>query len=367
MRRLFPLLFILITLTLQPAQAAGTITLTEPTHRSSSGIFFDNSLAELISPAGRLGILLFDRSGRNQTWIIDVALLEEIADLADGYTYLGSDGKEVVVPELVLADIWINTLKSATKGGSLFALPYGNPSVATLSRIAPQELNVYRTLAQERLSVILGKPAKPTTQSGSASPSDAAINTYLPLRNSMEIVNTVVTLKSIEDQRLKLAQLLNTELDKDRLNQLRTDLRNSVDQTTKKVRVSGGNYTITSQRYELPVTIINSFDQQVNLDVRITPTNSRVLIGNIPRVSIGAQSQLQIKVPLNIIASGDTTLRIQLWTPAGERIGEQGRIPLRLTVISSSTTWFATTMALILIFALITQSVRRVKRRRKNG
>ena len=86
MKRLIALSLLLVVLPLFPTSAASTITLAEPTHRSSSGIFFNDDLASLISPSGRLGQLLFDRTGRTKTWIIDAALVEEIADLADGYT-----------------------------------------------------------------------------------------------------------------------------------------------------------------------------------------------------------------------------------------------------------------------------------------
>jgi hypothetical protein len=368
MKRLIALSLLLVALPVFPTSAASTITLAEPTHRSSSGIFFNDDLASLISPSGRLGQLLFDRTGRTKTWIIDAALVEEIADLADGYTYLGSDKKEVRVPELVLADIWINTLKSATKNSAVLALPYGNPSDSLLAKIAPDELALYRNLGQSRLSLALSKKDVGTTNfTGTPSVSPAAIKAYTPLRQSIEMINSLITLKSIEDQRLKLAQLLDPTLTPERLGELATDLRIANLELQKKVRISGGNYTITSSRYELPITVVNDFEQQVNLDVRISPTNARVIVGKIPRISVGAQSQLQLKIPITVIASGDTNLRIQLWTPAGGKVGEERRIPLRLAVISSSTTWFATVLTVILLLAVITQSVRRVKRRRANG
>ena len=125
-------------------------------------------------------------------------------------------------------------------------------------------------------------------------------------------------------------------------------------------------YTITASRYDLPVTIINDFNQQVSVDLDITTTNSRVLVTQVPRVTIDASSQVQIKIPIDVIASGDTALRLQLRTPRGSAIGEIERIPLRLAVISPITTWFTTGTAIILLLAAVIQSVRRVKRRKQH-
>ena len=367
MRRFLVFLSLLLLIPTSPSYASATVVLTEPTHRSSSGIFFDDGLAELISPTGRLGKTVFDKSNKNAIWIIDPALIEEVSDLVDGYTYLDKDGKEVVVPPLVIADIWLNTVKTNSRRGDVLALPYGNPSLAFLTKNAPGELTLYQTLGQERLATILGRAVGTTTINSDRELQHGTAQTFASLRKPIATINTLVTLKEVENLRLKLAQYLDPLLPRDLRTLLKNDLENAVKNLDQRIRISGGNYTITSSRYELPVTIINRFDQQVNLDVRVSPTNSRILVGALPRMTIAAQSQIQIKVPITVIASGDTTLRIQLFTPRGDRVGEIKRIPLRLAVISASTTWFATILALILLLAVVTQSVRRVKRRKKNG
>jgi hypothetical protein len=366
-KRFFVILLTFLLIPVFPAHAENVVILSEPTHRASTGIFFDNELADLISPTGRLGKIVFNPANRGGTWLIDPALIEEVADLVDGYTYLDQNKKEVVVPELVIADIWISTLKSATRRADVLSLPYGNPSASFLARSAPGELSLYRTLGQQRLSSLLGREVRSTTSTSEGALSRVNGNEYLSLRRSIATINSLITLREIEDARLKLAQLINPSLPKNRRTDLSLDLEKANKDLNAKIRISGGNYTITSSSYELPVTIVNRFNQQVNLDVRLSASNARIVIRSIPRITVGAQSQLQIKVPITVIASGDTTLRIQLWTPGGEMVGEMKRIPLRLAVISSSTTWFATTLALILLLALVTQSVRRVKLRKKIG
>lgn len=367
MKRIFVILLSIFLIPLTRADASSTVLLAEPTHRLSSGIFFDNGLSDLISPTGRLGRLVFDKTNKSATWIIDPALIEEISDLVDGYTYLDKDGKQVSAPPLVIADIWLNTVKNNSRRTTVLALPYGNPSLSFLTKNAPGELSLYRSLGQERLAALLGREVGQTSATSAGELPRGTAVIYSSLRKPVATLNTLVTLREVEDLRLKLAQLLDTSLSKEVRSLLNNDLEGAVKKLDQKIRISGGNYTITSSRYELPITIINRFDQQVNLDVRIFPTNSRIVVTSIPRVTVGAQSQIQIKVPISVIASGDTTLRIQLLTPRGERVGEIKRIPLRLAVISASTTWFATSLALILLLAVITQSVRRVKRRRKIG
>lgn len=350
-----------------PAHASAVITLTEPPHRNAAGIFLNNQLAESLGPEGRLGILLFDRVGGPKTWIIDVALIEDIIDLSDGYTYLDSNGEEIAVESYVIADIWINTLKVAIKRNQVLALPYGNPSQSFLKRAAPGELNLYRTLAQQRLSTILGVDVGLTDLSPSSysKPSPSAQQLYTSLRKSISTVNSIVTTPDVETLRLRIAQLLNTETSKEEAPLITKSYRQAGIDLQERLRISAGNYTITSAQYDLPVTLVNDFNQPVTVDIDIWSTNARVIIGEVPRQTIDAQSQLQVKVPLDVIASGETSLNLQLRTPAGKRLGEVTTIPLRLAVISPLTTWFTTGMAIILLLAAVIQSVRRVKRRRE--
>ena len=83
MKRFFVILLTFLLIPLFPAHAENVVILSEPTHRASTGIFFDNELADLISPTGRLGKIVFNRANRGGTWLIDPALLEEVIDLVD--------------------------------------------------------------------------------------------------------------------------------------------------------------------------------------------------------------------------------------------------------------------------------------------
>lgn len=352
-----------------PSHAATVITLSDISHRNANGVFIDNILSEEILPKGRLGKLLFERPSGVKIWVIDMALVEEIADLADGYTYIDSDSNEASGEPVVVADIWLNTLRSATRNATVIALPYGNPSVTFLKRSAPGELEIYRTLGEERLAAFLGRPVSRYDVDGVSDrePKQTTARLYTSLRKSVRVTNSIVTSPEVETVRLRLAQLLNPSLDAERSLELNRSFATFVTKMNQRIRISGGNYTITSAQYQLPVTVINEFDQQVTLDLRVWTSNSRVIVGKIPRITVAASSQLQIEVPLEVIASGDTTLNLQLQTPNGKELGLVKKIPLRLAVISPLTTWFTTGLALILLLTAVMQSWRRVKRRRAHG
>jgi hypothetical protein len=352
-----------------PTRANTVITLSDISHRNANGVFIDDALTKAILPKGKLGKLIFDRSSDAKTWIIDVALIEEILDLADGYTFIDDDGNEATAEPFVVADIFLNTLRSATRNSNVFALPYGNPSVTFLRKSSPDELELYRSLGDTRLAAFLGRPVSRYEVESviDEEPAVATANLYTSLQQSLLVTNSIVTSSEVETVRLRLAQLLNPSLDRERSLELNRSFATFVTKMNQRIRISGGNYTITSAQYQLPVTVINEFDQQVTLDLRVWASNSRVIVGKIPRITVAASSQLQIEVPLEVIASGDTTLNLQLQTPNGKELGLVKKIPLRLAVISPLTTWFTTGLALILLLTAVMQSWRRVKRRRAHG
>jgi len=359
------LAFLLILLPISPTQSSTLITLTAPTNKLADGRFINNNLAISISPGGDLGKALEITASSNRTWLIDPALIEEIVDLVDGYIYLDQEGKDVEVAPFDLANDWLLKLQSLTRNNRVVAITYGAPSQSFLERLAPGELSRYNSLSKLRLEALLNSEVSaPGESSVEGEPVLVAKNAYTALRKSIKITNSVITSKDVEDLRLGLAKTLNPELSKANAFLISKSYSAAIKEANNKLRISPGNYTITTKNYDLPVTVINDFTEPVSLDLIITTTNSRVLVEDVPRITIDGQSQIQIEVPIEVIASGDTSLRLQLYTPKGEIIGLEQRIPLRLAVISPVTTWLTTGMAIILLLAAIVQSVRRVKSRR---
>lgn len=364
MKRIF-LILLLIVIPLAPANGSTLVTISVPTTRLADGRFINNELAISISPGGDLGRALEIPASSNRTWLIDPALLEEVSELADGYIYLDQEGNAIEVASFELATLWLNKLRLLIGVNRVVPLAYGSPSQLFLERVAPGELALYRSLSKFRLEALLNREV---TEAGNsllkAEPALIAKNSYTQLRKSIRIINSLVTSKDIENLRLGLAKTLNPGLSKDSAVLISKSYSSALKASANKVRISPGNYTITTSNYELPVTIINDFTEQVILDLDISTTNSRVLTTPVPRITIDGSSQIQINLPLEVIASGETALRLQLLTSKGDLIGAERRIPLRLAIISPITTWLTTGMAIILLLAAIVQSVRRVKSRR---
>jgi hypothetical protein len=295
-----------------------------------------------------------------------MATIEEIQDLADGYSFIDESGEIVEIPEFVIADIWLNTLRSAVKGRSISALPYGNPDRRFLESKSPTEYQFLKQVGAERLAAFLSLPVMSVDSLDLGQDSQEKNRTLSDAyRRDLRVLYTVAPAPELTSLRLQLGQLLNPSLSSESSDLLYEPLVKTLKANSKKLRVARGNYTITASNYDLPVTIINDYSVPVSVELIARPTNSRIVVGAAPLVNVEANSQSQVEIPLRIIASGDTQIELKLRSPKGKVVGEVEYIPLRLAVISPLTTWFTTGMAIILLLAAVIQSMRRVKKRKK--
>jgi hypothetical protein len=360
-KRIF--LLLVITLLSLPIANADAANIAEPTHRGADGLFLDNDLATLIQPGNRLGDLVFKRN-YSGTLVIDIATVEEIADLADGYQFLDGAGNIYEVDRDVTATRWLTALKSQSKQKRILALPYGNPDISYLKEQAPAELEFYQEVAVSKLSTFLGLPVEKAPLQSSDSKSNLLARTlHKSYRAELRALDSIATTDEITSLRLQLGTVLNPALSKEIAEVLVDKLQKSLQENRKKLRIAAGNYTITAEKYDLPVTVINDFSTPVTVQVVPRANNSRVIVRETAPITIGAQSQIQVKLPIQVLASGETRLEVKLKTATGKFVGEPTSIPLRLAVISPLATWFTTGMAIILLLAAAIQSIRRVKRR----
>ena len=80
MRKVFTLLTVLLlsnTCLTSPAQAVQEIVISEPTHRLSDGVFFDDELSAKLAPTGELGLLIYSPS-RGARIVVLVSPLKNI-------------------------------------------------------------------------------------------------------------------------------------------------------------------------------------------------------------------------------------------------------------------------------------------------
>jgi hypothetical protein len=149
------LLFIFLGLFLPQSASAAirTVELIEKPHQLLDGRFIDDELATLLTPEGRLGSLVYTPTVTKTRWFIDAALLDEVADMADGYELANNeDGVGVEV-----AAAWLAQLRIATAGSTIIPIAYGNPDVRIAKRLAPSELTFYQKYGAQRVAFHLGR------------------------------------------------------------------------------------------------------------------------------------------------------------------------------------------------------------------
>ena len=133
------LVFFSLLFSVQSAQGAQqqiTI-LSDIFHRELNGKFTNDSLAQSISVTGGLYFTVANASLQSM-WVIDPQLIEEISDMADGYTVLPSSEGQYSQSALE----FLQLLKAKIGKNQIFALPYGSPNITARAKISEIELEI---------------------------------------------------------------------------------------------------------------------------------------------------------------------------------------------------------------------------------
>ena len=367
MKKLSALLLSLAFLFIGVPHSAGDVTVTKLTskpHQLFDGTFRNDDLTNDLLPTGRLGKPLESKPKGPRTWVIDGALLDEVASMADGYEL--SNG-ELTTGQLV-AKGWISRLILLTAGDKVFALPYGNPDLSLATRSAPSELRLYKSYGIERVEFHLNRKVSPGDSSvwstGKSRLSPVLRKKYTQNRQALTALSTVVSADEVRAQRAKLAILLSPSLNKKDREFFSYDATDGVENTLNKLRVTSGKYQITSQSGKVPVTVINGFNVPVKINIQVTPLNSRVQVSDISELAIPANARTQLALPFTVVAPGATTILAQMTSVDGEFIGSSARLALSITIFDSRVTWFTVGAAILLFVAAITQTIRRIRKGR---
>ena len=106
--------------------------------RLADGTFADDSLAAEMDADGRLDRLLEAGATMQDsaaiTWVVDPALLDAAADMANGYRVRAPDGSTVAGGGSGLAGLWLDRLRTVTAGRPVLPLPFGDPDLVALDR-----------------------------------------------------------------------------------------------------------------------------------------------------------------------------------------------------------------------------------------
>jgi hypothetical protein len=337
-------------------------------NRDTDGSFFDRSLEARLSDAGSLGRLLNDASkvpASKRKFAIDPMLIEEVQDLADGFR--ATDGTEV--PGSPNAQRWLERLNIVLGTSEVACLNYGSPNVSWLSKAAPSELRIHHRLSVELLQSLLQRPVStiPPEINGQVASIDSSIaDRYTQMRRAIRSINQYANNPRTISYRLRIGAILNPIVPKDRVLELTRTLQREISSYQDSIRISKGRFTLTSSSERVPITLINDFDNPLQIRLKIKSTNSKVIVESPDPILVDANSKLSVEVPVTVLASGQSELLITMRTNGGINVGDQVRLPLTLTVISPFTTWITTGSGLVLLIAAVIQSMRRVKRSRKS-
>jgi len=347
----------------QASAATPVVRITDKPHTGFDGKFRDNELATSLLPDGKLGKLVSSVSNARKTWVIDPALIAEVTDMADGYSFDGEEDKDGEAA----AKIWLARLNFSIGNSPVIALPFGNPDQSLAKRLAPSELNFYSAYAKEKLEAQLGRAV--TTENGWSKGSSGLAyplrSIYTSNRQALTGLSSLSSSSEIRDLRARLALVMNPDLNRIEQSQFSYASVESVKKMMSKLRVSPGRYQLTSTSAKLPVTLINDFDTPTVVNLSLTPQNSRMQLQDIEKIELAANSRQQLSITVNVLAPGSTVVLAQFMNSKGQLVGEESKLDLNATIIDSRVAWFTTAAAIFLFLGAVTQSVRRIRRGRK--
>jgi len=333
-------------------------------HQLFDGTFLNDDLATELSTAGTLGKAVEQKRIGLRTWIIDAALLDEVADMANGYVL---QNKSASTGELIAKE-WLARLLLATSGDRVIALPYGNPDIALAKKLAPSELRLYSAYGYERLAFHLNRQINAEDSAiwstGTSGLSAPLRKKYTQNRQALTNLSSVVDAPEVKAQRAKLAVLLSPSLNKDERQLFSYNAGAAVAETVNKLRITSGKYQIASKTGKVPVTVINNFSVPVVVNIKFMPLNSRLQVSNIVALQIPANSRNQLAMPFSVIAPGSTIVIAQIIDKDGKDIGLASKLSINITIFDSKVTTFTIGAAVLLFVAALTQTIRRVRKGR---
>ncbi len=355
------LIFLSSFIIIPNTNAAQVVKISEPTHRLSDGVFFNDLLAQKLAPSGSLGQAVYLNSQSVNNWLVDPATIDEIIAMSNGYGI--SDGTAPTGQEI--AKSWLAQFVKVTRNKKITPITYGNPSSFWVNEIMPDQIAYLDEISKFKLESFLSRPVE---KSGGVEAEKQKINkTSLSVlkygQRQINLLSTLLEKKQLEDNQLRLLKLLNPNLDEKLFLDLLKDYDKSISVMRAKLNVKNTKFTVTSSKEELPITVVNDYDQVVKLKLSTRAMNSKVSVAQIEEIELEAKSKKQVLLPIEVFAAGDSRLLVQLTNLENKPVGYPVYIDLKLSVISPVATWITTAAAVLLFIAALVQSVRRVRRR----
>lgn len=126
-------------------------------------------------------------------------------------------------------------------------------------------------------------------------------------------------------------------------------------------------YTLTSNDAELPITIRNSLDQDVQVRIAITQPEG-FSASDLDRLHIiPAGSQVDVRVPTHVNHVGFIAISVSLHTPSGLKLGRSLGLTVRSTALGTIGIVITVVAGCVLAIALIVRLIRRLRARNHPG
>ncbi len=129
--------------------------------RLAPSVFLDDRLGAGVAPGGRLSRLLDAAAAAPEgvSWVVDPALLEALADMADGYEIEAPDGTRTPGARSLDAASFLDRLRALPATAEVTASAYADPDVVALHRSGLDvDIALASTTAADLPALLLGRP-----------------------------------------------------------------------------------------------------------------------------------------------------------------------------------------------------------------
>lgn len=129
--------------------------------------------------------------------------------------------------------------------------------------------------------------------------------------------------------------------------------------------VDGSAINLLANSAEIPISLSNDLDYRVNVTLRVTPSNGRLLVESKEVIlTIEANSRKTTKIPVEAaVANGDVNLRLELFNRNSTLISQAA--PLKISVNADWEGWGTLTFTVFVCIFLVFSITRFVIKRRK--
>ncbi|MFP5334547.1 MAG: DUF6049 family protein [Actinomycetes bacterium] len=128
--------------------------------------------------------------------------------------------------------------------------------------------------------------------------------------------------------------------------------------------VEGSAVNVVSASTDLPVTVANDLEQDVDVVVAVQPRSPRLVARGEVEIRVPAGSAERVSLPVRAVANGNTDVVVSIRTPDGALLGEPVTVPVRVRADWETRGMLVAGAALALVLVVgLTRTIRRGRRR----